>query len=88
MQVRDSKAFSMDLLFPVIIIVVGIVLASTQFFSEDTTHELSAFDYPTPLYFVENDYSPDIPDRNRMKEYYDRLLYSQDRSAMTSGETI
>ena len=55
MQVRDIKTLSIDLLFPIILILVGLVLATTEFFTQGGERTLNPMDiYPMPQNLFEN----------------------------------
>ena len=49
MQARDFKTLTIDILFPLVLIIVGLVLSTTQFYVIGDAVDLSPFSiYPTP----------------------------------------
>lgn len=46
MQIRDKKTLSIDTIFPIILILVGLALATISIFKDGTPRELSPYIFP------------------------------------------
>lgn len=54
MQIRDKKSLCIDLVFPLLLILVGLFLATTNFYSESVSMEMTPKVYPQPVGMSEN----------------------------------
>jgi hypothetical protein len=59
MQIRDRKTLTIDLVFPLLLIIVGIFLTQVSFFSETGERQMTPFLYPEPLNIWKNNEARD-----------------------------
>jgi len=91
MQIRDQKALFIDLIFPLLLIIVGIILATTSFYTQGGVRELDAFAYPTPLYMTRNDQSYTLHTTGSEQvigELFTDYIYAQNTQDITNGDVV
>ena len=54
MQVRDRKTLGIDTIFPILLIIVGLALATISFFKTGAPREMTPFLYPSPMQIYYN----------------------------------
>ena len=54
MQLRDKKTLGIDTIFPVLLIIVGLALATISFIKDGPAREMTPFIYPSPLQMYYN----------------------------------
>jgi len=54
MQVRDKKTLSIDTIFPVLLIIVGLALSTISFIKNSPPREMTPFVYSNSLDFFYN----------------------------------
>lgn len=64
MQVRDRKTLGIDTIFPILLIIVGLALATISFFKQGAAREMTPFLYPSPMKMYYNKNSTTLPDAN------------------------
>ena len=49
MQIRDRKTLGIDTIFPILLIIVGLALATISFFKKGAPRDMTPFLYPSPM---------------------------------------
>jgi len=78
MQVRDKKTLGIDTIFPVILIVVGLALATITFIKDGPSRVMTPFLYPVPLQMVYNKNSALITDETIITDFMNDAFVAQD----------
>jgi len=54
MQIRDKKTLAVDTIFPILLVIIGLALATVAIFKEGAPRVMSPFIYPTPIELMYN----------------------------------
>jgi hypothetical protein len=66
MQVRDRKTLGIDTIFPILLIIVGLALATISFFKQGAPRLMTPFLYPSPMDIYYNKESATITEESNI----------------------